>query len=289
MKTKFKFSSKFPHKRAFVTGAGSGFGQQFALDLAGDGWHLGLTDLNASALETTARLVAGAGGSSETFAFDVSDESAYQQAAHSFLRNNGGIDLLINNAGVGDSGRVGDYSLTNWRWLLDINLLGVIHGCHFFIPQMRKQQSGHIINIASAAAFASMPTMAAYNVSKAGVVALSETISCELAHHKVGVTAVMPEFVRTNIMQHSRNRDADLDEMARLYVNTSGLTPQMVVPMILQKAARGTHSIVFPARAKLVRALSRFAPGFWRFVRRYMHRNQAKVLATLQKAEAKQA
>src|SRR5678809_318336 len=88
----------------------------------------------------------------------------------------GGVDLVINNAGVAVAGRMGEVSLDDWRWIFGINLWGVIHGCHVFVPRLRRQKSGHIINVASAAGLLSPPMMGPYNVTKAAVVALSETL-----------------------------------------------------------------------------------------------------------------
>ena len=213
MKTKFKFSKKFPHKRAFVTGAGSGFGQQFALDLAGDGWHLGLTDLNASALESTARLVAGAGGSSETFAFDVSEESAYQQAAQSFLRNNGGIDLLINCAGVMSFCPLVDEDPAILERIVQLNLAVPMLLARQVLPAMLERGSGRIVNIGSTFGSIGFAWFAAYSASKFGLRGLSEALRRELDGSGVGLTYVAPRAVRTGFNNDAVYRMADATGM----------------------------------------------------------------------------
>jgi NADP-dependent 3-hydroxy acid dehydrogenase YdfG len=110
---------------------------------------------------------------------------AYEKAANDFLQQAGGIDLLFNNAGVGDGGAIGEYSLENWEWMTGINQMSVVYGCHYFVPAFKKQRSGHILNTASFAAITCAPTMGAYNMTKAAVVAISETLYGELMDFNV--------------------------------------------------------------------------------------------------------
>jgi NAD(P)-dependent dehydrogenase (short-subunit alcohol dehydrogenase family) len=113
----------------------------------------------------------------------------------------GAVDLVVNNAGVGAGGRIGELSIEDWRWT-DVDLYGVIHGCHVFVPILREQGRGHVLNVASAAGLLCAPHMAAYNVAKAGVVALSETLAAELAGSGVGVTVLCPTFFKTTNRPH---------------------------------------------------------------------------------------
>ena len=111
----------------------------------------------------------------------------------------------MNNAGVAAGGLVGEQSLDDWKWIVDINLWGVIHGCHVFAPRFRAQRSGYILNVASAAGFVSLPEMASYNVTKAGVIALSETLCGELSPCGVRVSVTCPSFFKTNLMDVLRS------------------------------------------------------------------------------------
>jgi len=284
---RYKLTERFPRKRAFVTGAGSGLGRQFCLELARDGWTIGLSDLNKQTVEETSGLVEEQGGRALRFAFDVSNRKTYQRHAGAFLKQAGGLELLVNNAGVGDGGDVGDYALENWEWLLGINLLGVVYGCHFFVDALKAERRGHIINIASAAAFANLPSMGAYNVSKAGVLSLSETLEAELRPHNVGVSVVMPTFIQTNIMQFSRGRDEENAELARLFQKTSGLSAEDVVPLILDAAGRNRLHIVFPFRARFVRWLNRFAPWLLRSLKQRMQKDRQGMIRQMRRTEAK--
>lgn len=184
--------------RSVITGAGGGFGRALALELAGRGGHLVLSDIDLGAVEQTAQLCRERGaGTVKALRCDVSQLAEVEAMAAAC---DGPVDLLVNNAGVGSGGRVGELTMADWRWTIEIDLFGVIHGCHVFVPLLRRQGSGHILNVASAAGLLSAPGMGAYNVAKAGVVALSETLHGELAGSGVGVTVLCPTFFRTNII-----------------------------------------------------------------------------------------
>lgn len=124
------------------------------------------------------------------------------------------VDLIVNNAGVSSAGRIGESSLDDWRWTIDVDLWGVIHGCHVFVPRLKKQKSGHVLNVASAAGLLCAPTMGAYNVAKAGVIALSETLSGELSGTGASVTVVCPTFFKTDIVNSGRFADPKLRDAA---------------------------------------------------------------------------
>lgn len=195
-----------------ITGAGGGFGRALALELAGRGGRLVLSDIDLGAVEQTAQLARERGaGTVRALRCDVSQLAEVEALAAACA---GPVDLVINNAGVGSGGRVGELAMADWRWTLEIDLFGVIHGCHVFVPLLRKQGSGHVLNVASAAGLLCAPGMAAYNVAKAGVVALSETLHAELAGSGVGVTVLCPTFFRTNIIAASHFTDERMRSLA---------------------------------------------------------------------------
>ena len=175
----YKISKIHPGKRAFITGAGSGLGRALCLKLAKDNWTIGITDIKKTGLLETSKLIKQAGGKAYTYQFDVSDKVAYKKAFDHFVLKAGGLDIIINNAGVGDSGSFGEYDLENWDWITGVNLLATVYGSHFATPVLKKQGSGHIISIASAAGFANMPDMSMYNATKAAVISLMETLYAE--------------------------------------------------------------------------------------------------------------
>ncbi len=193
-----------PH--VVITGAGSGFGRALALALAPRGARLVLSDIHESTAAETAKLALDRGAKeAKSLACDVSKVGDVEAlAAASAASGFGPIDLVVNNAGVSSSGLIGEAPLADWRWTIEIDLFGVIYGCHVFVPILRKQGHGHVLNVASAAGLVHPPQMGAYNVSKAGVVALSETLAAELVKTKIGVTVLCPTFFQTDIVKSGR-------------------------------------------------------------------------------------
>jgi short-subunit dehydrogenase len=255
----YKLSSQYPSKRAFITGAGSGLGKAFALRLAKEGWAVAMTDISDTNLNNAAQEVNNAGGKAFSYVFDVSDKVKYKEAFDDFTSKNGGIDLLINNAGVGDGAMFGDYALEHWDWITGINQQAVIYGSHFATLMMKKQRSGHIISIASMAGIANMPNMAMYNVTKAAVISLSESMYAELKPFNVDVSVVLPTFFRSNIMQHNKG-NKNSTEIGKKLIEKAPLTPDYVADLILKKAGNKKFYIYLPLQAHLVQLLKRFSP-----------------------------
>lgn len=255
----YQLTKKYPLKRAFITGSASGLGKALALQLAKDGWNIGITDINATALQAAATEIENADGKAFQYVFDVSKKEAYKTAADDFLAKNGGIDVLINNAGVGDGGLFEEYSLENWEWITGINQMSVIYGSYFFVPFMKKQKAGHIVNIASMAGIACMPNMSMYNVTKAAVIAHAESLYAELIPFNVHISLVLPTFFKSNIMQHNRGPEhATAIGKAKTQKITIG--PEVVAHKILTQSGNGTFYIFHPFQALWVNWLKRFTP-----------------------------
>lgn len=199
------------HPRAVVTGAAGGLGRAFCLELARRGGRMVVADIDAAGAAQTVALVEQAGGKAFATSCDVARLDQVEHLAVLADEKLGGCDLVINNAGVAVGGAVGAVPIADWEWIMGINLWGVIYGCHVFVPRFKQQGRGHVINVASAAGLLSAGEMGPYNVTKAGVIALSETLASELRTHGVGVTVLCPTFFRTNISNSSRttgNEDA---------------------------------------------------------------------------------
>ena len=178
---------------AVVTGAGSGIGRSFAYELARRGGAVICVDINEERAEQVVASLQALGSQAIAYRCDVGDAKqmeALSDEAEKLLGRP--VTLVINNAGVGLGGPIGAVSLEDWQWCMNVNLWGVIHGCHFFAPKLRDLGYGGIINVASAAAFGAAPEMSTYNVTKAGVLALSETLAAELTGTGVRVTALCP-------------------------------------------------------------------------------------------------
>lgn len=259
----YLLSRSYPTKRAFITGAASGLGKAFCIELAKDGWNLGMADINVKELETAAAEITALGGKTWLYPLDVSDKEQYAKVAEAFLADAGGIDLLFNNAGVGDGGAFEEYGLENYEWMVGINQMGVVYGCHYFIPAMKKQRSGHILNTASAAAIGCAPTMGAYNMTKAAVVAISETLYGELMDHNIQVSCIQPTYFRTNVVQYARGGEL-VKKATQLFIEKSGLEADTVAQEILNRAGKKELYIILPEAARKMWFFKRLAPTWFR-------------------------
>lgn len=190
---------------AVVTGAGSGIGRSFAYEIARRGGAVLCVDLRKERAEETAEALKKLGTHAVAYTCDVGDAAQMAQLAETSEALLGRpVTLIVNNAGVGLGGQIGDVTLEEWHWCMNVNLWGVIHGCHFFAPRLKALGYGGIINVASAAGFAAAPEMSTYNVTKAGVMSLSETLSSELTGTGVKVTVLCPTVVPTNIVNDGK-------------------------------------------------------------------------------------
>lgn len=203
------FSKKVkPSQNAYavVTGAGSGIGRSFALELAKRGGMIVCADINLDAAQETVNLIESqTSGKAFAVQCDVGlKEQVKALAEQAEKLMNHPVSLVINNAGVGLGGKFDEVSLEDWQWCMHVNLWGVIHGCHYFVPKFKQQGRGAIINVASAAGYTAAPEMTAYNVTKSSVLALSETLSAELRKDNIRVNVLCPTLVPTNIMKNGR-------------------------------------------------------------------------------------
>ena len=250
-----------PRPCCVLTGAASGLGRAFALELADRGARLVLADVAEDGLAETAKLAAERGGAMKTLRCDVAkldDMKNLHATATEFLSS---VDLLINNAGVAVGGAVGEIPIEDWEWITGINQWGVIYGCHLFLPDMKKRGRGHLLNVASIAAFACAGEMGPYNVTKAAVVALSETLAGELIGTGVGVSVLCPFFFSTNIAKNARSgsRAVSAESVEKLMKRTPVQAGQ-VAKLALRACERG-QLYVFPHReAKAIATVKRFMP-----------------------------
>ena len=259
----YLLSKTHPQKRAFITGAASGLGKAFAIELAKDGWTIGMADINIVELQATAADIEKLGGNPLFFPLDVSDKDQYKKVAEDFLLQAGGIDILFNNAGVGDGSNFEEYSLENYEWMVGINQMGVIYGCYYFIPAMKKQRSGHILNTASAAAIGCAPTMGAYNLTKAAVVAISETLYGELMDFNIQVSCIQPTYFKTNVIQYARGGEI-VKKATQMFIDKSGLEADTVAQEILTRAGKKELYIILPKDARKMWLFKRLAPTWFR-------------------------
>jgi short-subunit dehydrogenase len=257
--------------RSVITGAGGGFGRALAIALGARGGRLVLSDKDLAAAEETARLARARGAvEARALACDVTKLADVQALA---LACDGPVDLVVNNAGVSSGGLIGELSIQDWRWTIEVDLFGVIHGCHVFVPMLKAQGRGHVLNVASAAALVCAPRMGAYNVAKAGVVALSETLAAELSETRVGVTVLCPTFFRTDIVNNGRFADPETADLANKLMRRARPVEE-VVEAALKAVERGDLYAVPMADGRWMWRLKRAAPGAF-------HRLTARALTAL--------
>jgi NAD(P)-dependent dehydrogenase (short-subunit alcohol dehydrogenase family) len=204
---------RFQDRVAVVTGGASGIGRACAERFAAAGMRIVLADVEEPALERAAREMTQAGARVLAVPTDVSQAAQVEALARRALEHFGGVHLVFNNAGVYVAGASWEHSLADWGWVLGVNLWGVIHGVRTFLPILLEQKDeGHVINTASMAGLTSNPFMSVYNVSKHGVVTLSESLHHELAllGSQIKVSVLCPGFIRTRIADAARNRPSDL-------------------------------------------------------------------------------
>ncbi|MDF1763631.1 MAG: SDR family NAD(P)-dependent oxidoreductase [Oleibacter sp.] len=224
-----------------ITGAGSGLGRAFALQFAHMGYDICLSDINEEGLQQTLTLITEAGAQQGlkidiwTFNLDVRNPSQWQDLLAAVVARWGCVGTVINNAGVAHADRMGDGQWQDWQWVLDINLKGVMLGCHTFTPLMKQQGHGRLLNIASLAGIMNPPTMSAYNVSKAGVIALSDTLHFELKPYGIDVTVLCPNFFKTNLNDSMRSSDANLKKSSKRLIEDK---PSMSVDDIAATAIK---------------------------------------------------
>lgn len=227
-----------------ITGAGSGIGRATAERYGRTGARIIVSDIDLDAAEVTAAAIRAVGGRAEARRLDVTDVAAFEQFAESVRADHGVCDLMVNNAGIGIVGEIVDTSQTDWDRIVGINLLGMVHGSRIFGRQMLEAGvHGHIVNVASAAAFLPMAELASYSTTKAGVKAFSDSIRAELAQHGIGVSTICPGPIATNIFASATHTGTAADEAAVRSSLTAALFDR----------ARALH--IFPGPDTVARAI----------------------------------
>ncbi|GEJ99582.1 SDR family oxidoreductase [Streptomyces sp. 1-11] len=271
-----RHADRFGEQLVLITGAGSGIGRATAFAFAEAGARVVAVDRDAEAAARTAemaRLIGAPEAWAETT--DVSDEQAMEELAEKVHHAYGVVDVLVNNAGIGLSGSFFTTTTDDWRKVLDVNLWGVIHGCRLFGARMAERgQGGHIVNIASAAAYQPSRALPAYSTSKAAVLMLSECLRAELAGQDIGVTAICPGLVNTGITATARFTGVDEAEERRRRQNSARLyglrnyPPEKVASAVLDAVTHNRAVVPVTPEARGAHFLSRFMPGALRRIAR---------------------
>ncbi len=247
-------------RRVVITGAAGGIGRATAAAFAKKGAKLYLCDRDEEALARTSAEL----GVAFHRKVDVSKREEMAAFADAVLDDGGAVDVLVNNAGVGLAGGVLETSLEDFEWVLSVNLWGVLHGVHFFVPKMVERREGHVVNVASVLGLIAGPGTAGYSTSKFAVVGLSESMRADLAPHGVGVSVICPGAIDTNIVKTTRyrmkNADAARSRVIDLYKKRAA-GPERVADAIARAVERGTDVVPVTPEAHVGWWLKRFAPA----------------------------
>lgn len=251
------------NKTMVITGSASGLGKAIALAAAKNGYDIAVADVQQQAGEQAVEAIRSLGRQAEYFHCDVAQKQALLDLKDQVLKRFGQVDVLINNAGVGAQGTVCDSTEEQWNRQLQINLMGVVRGCQAFVPQLKKRPGAAVVNVASFAAIALAPGVASYNVAKAGVVALSETLRCELAEYDVHVAVLCPAFFKTNLTQSMHDADEQVKSQIKRWMERSDYTAEDVAQMVLDGINNKQFMILCDKTTKRQYRLSRWFPDFF--------------------------
>jgi hypothetical protein len=249
--------TKIKDKVVAVTGAASGIGRALAMRLVAKGAHVALSDVNEVGLRETAGMLGGAAGKVTTHVVDVRSRDAVEGYAADVERQHGGVDIIINNAGLTVRASVEEISYEDFELVIDVNMWGVIYGTKAFLPQLRRRPEGHIVNISSINAMVPFVRNGPYNISKYAVLALSETLVQELAGEPIRVTCVHPGGIRTNIVRNAKGIGAT---DAALFDRIARTSPETAAETILSGVEKNKQQVFVGLDAKALAAAKRLFP-----------------------------
>ena len=262
-----------------ITGAGSGIGRSLALESARRGARLALCDVNDTGLAETAAACDGA--EVLTARVDVADRSAVEDFRDQVAARFGGVDVVINNAGVAHAQTIEDSRYDDFEWIMGINFWGVVHGTKAFLPLLRERDSAALINVSSVFGIISVPTQGTYNASKFAVRGFTEALRHEMAGSNIHVMCVHPGGIRTNIARTARfyvgpDGGTDHERATGFFDRIARTTPDQAAAKILKDLARRRGRCLIGADAVALAAVARTAPErYWSILSRLMPKSRA--------------
>ena len=248
---------------AVITGAGSGIGREIALDLAARGCHIAAVDIRPEGIAATAALVRDLGRNASTHIADVSNPERMAELPAEVLESHGEVHIVVNNAGVTSAGAFEKETIKDLQWIVGINLWGVVHGCHAFLPHLKEVDEAHIVNVSSMVGLMGLPHNAAYSLTKGAVKSFSEALRAELVATKIGVTTVFPGAHKTSITESARgSMGSKLTEMGRSkFTGIAMRSPRRLAKRVGNAIERDRARVIAGPDAHLIDAWARIAPG----------------------------
>lgn len=239
-------------RRVLITGGSSGLGKAIALNFAKHGHKVCIVDVNDERGHETLEELKALTEEAIYKHCDVTQQQSLSDCVSSMVESWGGIDVIVNNAGVAAGGPVDWLSDEDWDWIMNINFFGVVRGCKAAVPIMKKQGYGHVVNVASMAGLLNPPGMSNYNVSKAAVVSLSETMVSELEPYGIGVTCLCPSFFKTNLGESMRSPDKGTsDSLAKLMDSSDELTAEDIAQKVYDAVSKEEFLLMPHSKARM--------------------------------------
>jgi NAD(P)-dependent dehydrogenase (short-subunit alcohol dehydrogenase family) len=249
-------------KVVVITGAANGIGRALAVGLAARGCRLALEDIDRIGLArfTDELAQSSAGGATTTHVADVSDQDRMAELADEVVAAHGAVHVLINNAGVAHEAAFPQTSLDDWERVIGVNLRGVVHGCHFFMPHLAKVERAHIVNVSSMLGIVGMAGQSAYCASKFAVRGLSEALWEELRPTTIGLTLVHPGAVATSINRHARGDDPELLQRIDQWYERHAIRPEEASRRIIAAIESGTPRLLIAPETAFADVVKRLMP-----------------------------
>jgi NAD(P)-dependent dehydrogenase (short-subunit alcohol dehydrogenase family) len=246
-------------QRVLITGGASGLGRALTEQYLDRGDKVLFTDINSERAEQTLAELRGR-GDVHFLRADVCRDQDWTELVDWTRDQWDGLDVLVNNAGVAASGRFDRIPIEDWDWIIEINLKSVVRGCRAFVPMMKQQRNGYLVNIASLAAFGSIPAMSSYNVTKCAVVSLSETLRYELAPYGIKTTVACPAFFQSNLAESLRSTEPSMHQTVRKLLSRGKLTAEQVAKILVQAQLRGRFLVLPQPVGRQLYFTKRFLP-----------------------------
>jgi NAD(P)-dependent dehydrogenase (short-subunit alcohol dehydrogenase family) len=265
--------------RVLVTGGASGLGRAIAARFHAGGRRVLLSDVDGAAAALAAEEIG-----TPALPLDVTSGEDWANARDWCEREWGGLDVLVNNAGVGAGGRFEKIGMADWDWIWEINVRGVVLGCRTFVPDFKARGAGHLVNVASLAGIMNLPAMSSYNVTKAAVISLSDTLRLELEPYGVHTTVVCPAFVRTNLGDRLRSPDPATARLVDKLMTSSTITAEDVADQVFDAVARKKFLLLTHPDGRRSAFLKRLGLTDGQ-VRKYWARLRSRVEDTVEKGD----
>ena len=253
---------------AVITGAGGGLGGALAEALAKKGCHLALADISKEALAETAKSLSLNSGNVTQHVVDVTERKAMETFCDDVLNYHGGVNLLINNAGITLQKNFSTHSLEDWKRMIGINLWGVIYGCHFFDKALTEAEEAHLVNLSSMSAFLGLPGQSSYCATKSGVQLLTDSLMAEWSLKNIGVTSVHPGAIRTNMILATLEESDDIEQAKKNFqlAHKTGVNADFAANKIIRAIEKNKPRIKIGRDSYIFQFIMRFMPSLGNFV-----------------------